>query len=126
MSTDPMTPVQIVTQWLADGGGPNTYPRERVQAAIEAVLALAQERQWQPIETYPPCDCGDPACKWGPQVLLRIPLDEPDTAYVFVGHKEAGEWLYRCPEDLVAWTAGERAPTHWQPLPPLPSNEQVR
>ena len=95
-----------------------------VQDAIAALVKADRERAWQPIETYPPCDCGDPACEWGPEVLLLIPHDAG--AHIFIGHREAGEWLYRYPEDLVSWTAGERAPTHWQPLPPLPSNEQVR
>lgn len=117
MSTDPMTPVQIVTQWLADGGGPNTYPRERVQAAIEAVLALAQERQWQPIETAP---------RDGTRILVLRPSRVPGQkqairSRVVIAKWHNGKWH----KESMAGSKNS-TPAYAIAWMPLPSNEQVR
>jgi hypothetical protein len=84
--------------------GAGAIPDERVDALIAAVLA--QQGQWQPIETAP---------KDGTWILAT----SGGVAYVV-------SWFYTGPQHGWWATADEadRAPTHWMPLPDPPLKEK--
>lgn len=74
---------------------------------------------WQTMDTYPPCeDCRDPACNWGPEVVLLMPTEFGPVRVV--GHKEAGMWVSRSSDEPESWGGLETPPINWAPLPPLP------